>query len=159
MGGRGKLSTAVDRHEYRVKARRALALNTAGLSWREVADELGYADKSGAHKAGMRAIREVADDYDRDKVRAEQLARCAEYRRMVLAEIKNGQTPPSRAVQTLLKIDEREGILAGIDVGHDEGSGTYATIDAEVAQLMAEMAGMDEQDAMRRARLILGEQP
>lgn len=55
----------------RYREARALELFSAGKGWPEISDELGYSDRSGAHKAAMRALRRravAAVDVHRDEV-------------------------------------------------------------------------------------------
>lgn len=41
----------------RFREARALEMAAAGMDWPAISEELGYADRSGAHKAAMRALR------------------------------------------------------------------------------------------------------
>jgi len=43
------------------KDARVLELRRAGLTWQRIAEEVGYADHSGAHRAYQRAIRNDAE--------------------------------------------------------------------------------------------------
>jgi len=142
----------------------ACRLRTNGATYRQIADQLGYADESSAWKAVDRALRATVAE-PAAKVRMIELARLdllfAEAYRVMRAEhvvVSNGRvvmdpadpTKPLRddgptlaAIDRLVKIGERRARLWGLDAPIKVDLPTYGQVEAEIARLATEL-GMND---------------
>ena len=95
-------------HERQLKA---LELRLAGCSYEQIARELGYASRSGAHKsvgsALTQTLREPTDELR--NLSAERLNRAT------LAVWRAANAGDLRAIDTLLRIEARRARLFGLD--------------------------------------------
>ena len=89
----------------------ALRLRLSGASYREIAEKMGYAGPSGAHKAVDKALMEYISE-PADKLRKIELARLDT---MELALAKGVLAGDTDAIRTKLKCMERRAKLTGID--------------------------------------------
>lgn len=95
----------------KARERVALDLHLAGLTYAQIAAELGYADRGSAHRAVMRCMArdypasEVADARQREEARLER-AHQAVWPRVLLGDLK--------AIETMLKIHDRRARLLGL---------------------------------------------
>lgn len=92
----------------------ALELRKAGASFDQIAKQLGYAHKSGAHHSVMRALKaslSLRND-SAAELRELMLARLDAYRLGIYRAATSGSP---RAVEVALKIEERTAMLLGLD--------------------------------------------
>ena len=94
-----------------VKRADALRLRLSGASYREIADKMGWAGPSGAHKAVDKALMEYVQE-DADKLRKLELARLDMMELSLAPAVLRGDTD---AIRTRLKCMERRAKLTGID--------------------------------------------
>lgn len=119
----------------RDKQRRALELRTEGRTLDQIADELGYADKSGAH----RAITAALDRHEAaavDEYRDLEAARLNELQQAIWPLAKAGDIP---AVTACVRIIDRRARLLGLDAPVlVDVNATAATVDLDgaVARLL-----------------------
>ena len=135
--GKGKTDPAVIEREKRV-----LELRRGGLTFDLIAERVGYASASGAHKAYISACRRIVVE-DVNAIRNAEIDRLDIAQAAIWADVVNGADAPTRAraILALMKIMERRARLLGLDVPtksqvevniHDRDS-----IDAEVARLVS----------------------
>lgn len=135
--GKGKTDPAVIEREKRV-----LELRRGGLTFDLIAERVGYASASGAHKAYISACRRIVVE-DVNAIRNAEIDRLDIAQAAIWADVVNGADAPTRAraILALMKIMERRARLLGLDMPtksqvevniHDRDS-----IDAEVARLVA----------------------
>ncbi len=114
----------------RDKQRRALQLRTEGRTLDQIADELGYADKSGAH----RAITAALDRHEAaavDEYRDLEAARLNELQRAVWPLAIAGDLA---AVTACIRIIDRRARLLGLDVPAQlDVTASASTVDLEAA--------------------------
>jgi hypothetical protein len=153
-------STKPDRIELTHREIQALELRTAGLTVAMIAQQLGYADASGAQRAVQRALRATlqvaADEY-----RALELDRLDALWRIAYGDAASDTSAPlnsrMRAVEQCLGILSRRAKLLGLDapakrqvdvISHDLWTQAMEELSAEVAALeqRATAAGIDISD-------------
>lgn len=93
------------------KERRALELAKAGVTYDRIAQEVGYASRSGAHKAVQRALNRSIQP-DAEEFRKLQMARLNDMRLGLWPKVRQGVP---RATEVAIKIEEREARLLGLD--------------------------------------------
>jgi hypothetical protein len=97
----------------------ALDLRAEGMKLEEIAERLGYADRSGAYRAVLRALdalRPQISPEDAEALRRRQLAILHEGQAALLPTYRAGH--PS-AVSSMVRLLEREAKLTGIDLSAD----------------------------------------
>jgi hypothetical protein len=139
--GRGQAATSAARLASLDKARRALLLRTAGASFEQIAQALGYASRSGAYFAVEQALRRTLRE-PAAAVRQLALLRLDEMLRGLWPAITRGDVA---AVGTGLRILERQAKYLGLDAP------LRVDIEQTVRQ-MARDAGIDESDALAAVR-------
>jgi len=97
-----------------LKDAQALELRKAGASFDQIAQHLGYAQRSGAHHAVQRALRESLEkrNQDADEVRELELSRLDD---MFLGLWKDAKAGKWLAVDRALRIMERRAAYLGLD--------------------------------------------
>lgn len=134
---KGKSDPAVLEREKKV-----LELRRGGLTFDLIAERVGYANASGAHKAYQSACRRIVVE-DVEAIRNAEIDRLDIAQAAIWADVVNGADAQTRAraILALMKIMERRARLLGLDMPtksqvevniHDRDS-----IDAEVARLVA----------------------
>lgn len=124
------------------KQKKVLELRRGGLTFDLIAERLGYANASGAHKAYQSACRLIVVE-DVEAIRNTEIDRLDIAQAAIWGDLINGQDAQdrARAVLALIKIMERRARLLGLDMPvksqvevniHDRNS-----IDAEVARLVS----------------------
>ena len=95
----------------RVKAAQAMTLRMEGMTFEEIARQLGYAGKQGAYDAVRRSLREVIREP------AEELIRLDLERLDVLwgPQYSNAQSGDVQAMAACMKIMERRARMLGLD--------------------------------------------
>ena len=113
---------------------KVLELRRAGLTWQRIAEEVGYADHSGAYMAYKRAMKRVLQQ-PAEELRNAELDRLDRLQLAIWQKAMRGET---NAIGTVLRIMERRARLLGLDapqkiqaevMNYDAGSGS---LDAEV---------------------------
>jgi hypothetical protein len=124
------------------KEKKVLELRRGGLTFDLIAERLGYASASGAHKAYMSACSRIVYE-DVVEVRNAEMDRLDIAQAAIWGDVINGADAQdrARAVMALMKIMERRARLLGLDMptkAQVEVT-TYDrnTIDAEVERLVA----------------------
>lgn len=92
------------------KDARVLELRRAGLTWQRIAEEVGYADHSGAHRAYQRAIRNDSEQ-STDELLRQELDRLD---RLQVAAWPKAMTGDAASMSMILKIIEQRVKLLGI---------------------------------------------
>lgn len=125
---------AVPDPEQLDKEVKVLELRRAGLTWQRIAEEVGYADHSGAYVAYKRAMKRVLQQ-PAEELRNAELDRLDRLQLAVWQKAMRGET---NAIGSVLRIMERRAKLLGLDapqkiqaevMNYDAGSGN---LDAEV---------------------------
>ncbi len=139
MAGRdrtGRFARTLDTAE---RDGRACALRRDGATYQEIADRLGFADRSAARHAVERAlaaaVREPAAELrELELMRLDRLY-------LVASELLDGDDLDVRlkAVDRLVRISERRSRLLGLDAPTKIEGFTIDQIDAEIARLSAEL--------------------
>ena len=115
----------------------ALELRKAGATYQAIADQLGYANARGAHKAVASALKATLRE-PADEVRDLEVARLDA---MLLPLWRRVQQGDERAVDRALKIMERRARLLGLDApSKSEQSGS----DGEPLKIVVEHVGREE---------------
>lgn len=137
------------------KGRRALELRRDGKTWHQIADELEYADASGAYRAAKRLLDrtefEAVEEYR--AIEADRLDDAHRIQREALEHVvltgKLEAVPP--AVNALVKISDRRSKLLGLDAptrvavtGTEDFAETAVKLMAEI--LDAESEAESEKD-------------
>lgn len=119
MAGRGESKTSPRRIAAKERAKRALELRQAGATYEEIAEALGYEDRSGPYRAVKNALeelpREAAVELRRlEAMRLDRLQRAIWVR--ALGSGGDVPVPPDlRAVDRVLEIQKRRANLFGLD--------------------------------------------
>ena len=127
--------TGTDVLTARDRQRRALELRTEGRTLDQIADELGYADKSGAHRAILAAL----DRHEAaavDEYRDLEAARLNELQQAVWPLAKAGDIA---AVIACVRIIDRRAKLLGLDAPvlvDVNASASTVDLDAAVSRIM-----------------------
>ena len=103
---------AVPEPEQLDRELKVLELRRAGLTWQRIAEQVGYADHSGAYLAYKRALKRVL------KQPAEELRQAEIDRldRLQLAAWPKAMQGDNSAIATVLRIMERRAKLLGLDM-------------------------------------------
>lgn len=127
--------------EAREKALRALALHRKGLVYREIADQLGYANESGARHAVERLLGRV-EVADAGAYRASELERLAALQAAWWDSAISGD---DKAAGVILKIIDRRCRLLGLDAPTQVAvSGSGEPFDAKaIADRLIEIARLE----------------
>lgn len=91
---------------------KVLELRRVGLTWVRIAEEVGYADHTGAYAAYKRAIKRTMQQ-PADELREQELDRLDRLQVAVWPAAMKGDT---RAVATIIKLMERRAKLTGLDM-------------------------------------------
>lgn len=105
-------NAAVPSPELVDKEMKVLDLRRAGLTWTRIAEEVGYADHTGAYAAYKRAIKRTMQQ-PADELRTQELDRLD---RLQLAIWPNAMKGDTRAVLTIVRLMERRAKLTGLDM-------------------------------------------
>lgn len=98
----------------RQKGQQAIRLRMAGATTQQIADQLGYANESGAYKAIMRELEQTTQDMSEstEAVRQLELKRLDQMLFPIWNQVIAGDTT---AITTALRIQERRASLLGLD--------------------------------------------
>lgn len=111
---------------------RALELRKAGVTYKVIAEEVGYADASGARKAILTALSELVPEETLRDVRKLELERID---RMFFAHYNNAIGGDIRATETCLKLQERRARILGLDAPKQVEVITIDALDEEIQRL------------------------
>jgi hypothetical protein len=126
------------------KERRALGLRRAGITYDEIARQIGYSNASGARKAVMRALRRTLQD-DADATRQLEAERLDRLQAGVWSAAAGGDV---QALDRVLKIMDRRAKLLGLDVPakHElTGPGGGGIVVEVLPELLPSMTDTDAQ--------------
>jgi AraC-like DNA-binding protein len=141
--------------------RAAALLRAERLSYEQIAQRLGFADKSGAFKAVQRAIAEAPAEAGA-AVKASEIEqldllaqKAFEAMRRKHPVISNGKRfddleddgPVFQAINTLLRIQERRSRLEGLDAPPKSEVSSDTAIDAEIEKFLARLGQVGETPA------------
>jgi hypothetical protein len=124
------------------KEKQVLELRRGGLTFDMIADRVGYASASGAHKAYLKACSRIIYE-DVVEVRNAEMDRLDIAQAAIWGDVINGGDAPTRAraVLALVKIMERRAKLLGLDMPTKAQVEVNVyerdTVDAEVRRLVA----------------------
>ena len=90
---------------------RVLELRRMGFTWQRIAEQVGYADHTGAYAAYKRAIKRTMQQ-PADELREQELDRID---RLQLAAWPRAMEGDSRAILTIVRLMERRAKLIGLD--------------------------------------------
>ena len=128
----GGSPTNPHRTEAAVKAEQATNMRAAGKSLVEIAREVGYADKSSAHRAISRHLIAMKSTPVVTEMRELELARLD---RLHAAHWTFGLAGDMKSAELILKISARRSALLGLDRNEDRIAGALeASAVAELAQ-------------------------
>lgn len=130
-GSKGKKAQALTPNKAQLKEqdRQALTLRMGGATYDQIADRLGFADRSGARKAVLRATstEDQALAEMRDEQRRESLARMDRMLTAIwaaaLGDPANQVPPDEKLIAKALDIEKRRAALLGLDITRLEHSG------------------------------------
>lgn len=128
------------------RQREALAYREAGLSYAEIATELGYANEGGAYKAVQRGLQRALQE-PAAHVRALSLSRLDRMLRAIWRAVIGGDL---FAIDRALKIEERRAKLLGLD------KADMVDIEERI-RLIARALGQDEDAAVAEAQRVIRE--
>lgn len=123
------------REAYEARCREAFTLRSAGLTYQQIAEQLGYTDRSGAAKAVAHA-REMARGLTEDTV-ALELDRLDMIVRALTPKAMKGETS---ACNTLIRLSESRRDLLGLDPAKRLEILSTENIQAELERIRAEKA-------------------
>jgi hypothetical protein len=104
-------NAAVPSPELVDKEIRVLELRRVGLTWSRIAEEVGYADHTGAYAAYKRAIKRTMQQ-PADELRDQEVDRLDRLQVAVWPSAMKGDT---RAILTIIRLMERRAKLLGLD--------------------------------------------
>ena len=104
-------NAAVPSPELVDKEIRVLELRRVGLTWSRIAEEVGYADHTGAYAAYKRAIKRTMQQ-PADELREQEVDRIDRLQVAVWPSAMKGDT---RAILTIIRLMERRAKLLGLD--------------------------------------------
>lgn len=104
-------NAAVPAPELVDKETKVLELRRAGLTWQRIAEEVGYADHTGAYAAYKRAIKRTQQQ-PADELREQELDRID---RLQLAAWPNAMKGDTKSILAIAKLMERRAKLLGLD--------------------------------------------
>ena len=105
-------NAAVPSPELVDKEVRVLELRRMGFTWARIAEQVGYADHTGAYAAYKRAIKRTQQQ-PADELREQELDRID---RLQLALWPNAMKGNAQAVTTIIRLMERRARLLGLDM-------------------------------------------
>lgn len=126
------------------KELKVLELRRAGLTWQRIAEQVGYADHSGAYLAYKRVIKRTQQQ-PADELRLQELDRID---RLQLAAWPNAMKGDNQAINTICRLMERRARLLGLDmpvkieqdVTHWEGGESIDRAVRDLAELLRQNA-------------------
>jgi hypothetical protein len=122
------------------KERRVLELRRAGVTYDQIAQEVGYSNASGAYHAFTRALKRTLNNAGSEELRELEVDRLDRLQRFAWAQAAQGNL---RAIETILRIMQRRARLLGLDAPIKQEVTTYeggTDIDREVQRLVAILA-------------------
>jgi hypothetical protein len=105
-------NAAVPSPELVDKEIKVLELRRAGLTWQRIAEEVGYADHTGAYAAYKRAIKRTMRQ-PADELRTQELDRID---RLQLAAWPSAMDGDTKSILTIIRLMERRAKLLGLDM-------------------------------------------
>lgn len=128
---------------------------TGGLTLDEIAAQVGYADRSGAHRAIQRALKRRYQETaaDRDALIQWHLEITRELVRGLAPKALKGET---RAAEVIILALAREAKLLGLDATVRVDLKVTDAMMAEVQELVEQMASLDAQQAQQEAAKARG---
>lgn len=137
------------------RTNKAVDLRVQGHTFDEIADALGYANRSGAIKAVRRGLKQRAQEQagDRDELIARDLELIDQIIKGLIPQILKG-TP--RSAEVALKAMERRAALLGTNAAIKVDAKVTDAMMAEVQELVEQMASLDAQQQQQEAAKARG---
>lgn len=108
---RGEPETSPRRLQAKVRAAEAMRLRIRGLTYRQIAERLGYSGEGAAYNAVLRGLRDTRQE-PAEELRTLELTRIDEALHAIWPRVLRGQT---RAVDSFIKLSKRRADLLGLD--------------------------------------------
>lgn len=123
---------------------RVLELRRAGLTWANIADQVGYADPTGAYAAYKRAVKRVLKEPVQE-VLDQELDRLDRLQVAVWGRAMKGD---DRAINTILRLMERRAKLLGLDAAQKVQAEVttydgHRDIDGEIERILQIISSVD----------------
>jgi hypothetical protein len=130
---------AVPEPEQLDRELRVLELRRAGLTWQRIAEEVGYADHTGAYSAYKRALKRTLQQ-PADELRQQELDRID---RLQLAIWQKAMQGDMKAIATIVRLMERRAKLLGLDapvrIEQEVTTWTGESVDDAIKRLTREL--------------------
>lgn len=134
------------------KQRAALELRKEGHTFESIANELGYANPSGASKAVYAALKKTIQE-PADELRKLELERLDVMLRSLWPKVLQGSP---RHVEIALKVMDRRTAYLGLDAPKQVEDHRMVTIQI-LAEQLAEQSGFDTQEVIAEAERIIAQ--
>ena len=144
-----KALTAIERQIHAVELRKQ------GCGFQEIADRLGYAGPSGAHKAVMSALKRMVQE-PTDELRKLELERLDAMLNSLWPSIIGDVKYRPRAVEVALKIMDRRASLMGLDAPRQVEDHRTVTLTI-LADQLAQETGLDKNEILAEAQRIVAD--
>lgn len=115
----------------------AVDMQIRGLSFQEIADALGYADRAAAHNAYTAGLKLLPEVDDREAMLRVEAARLDA---LLGAQWPKAMKGDSEAARTVLAIMQRRAKLFGLDAPTKLEHKVTAELDQQIEDMLAEMA-------------------
>lgn len=115
------------------KQRRAVEMRTTGASFQDIADALGYRDRSTARRSYLAGLSHLPELEDRDTMLRVESARLDALQAAVW---KLAMTGDSESVRTVLRVMQRRAKLLGLDAPTKTEHKVTSELDAEIEQML-----------------------
>lgn len=108
----------------RQREAQVLRLRVQGWSFARIAEEVGYSDQGGAHKAWKRALARIPKDAA-DDAREHLRLQLEDMSAVLMAQLYKGNT---RAGEALVKLQERYCRMLNLDIAPESGNGAQLLV-------------------------------
>ena len=133
----------------------AVELRKSGLGFQDIADRLGYAGPSGAHKAVMSVLRKIMQE-PTDELRKLELERLDAMLNALWPAIMRKDAYTPRTVEVALKVMDRRAALLGLDAPKQVEDHRTVTITVMAEQLASE-TGLNAAEIVAEAERIMSD--
>jgi len=116
----------------RQREAQVMRLRVQGWSFAAIAEEVGYSDQGGAHKAWKRALARIPKDAA-DDAREHLRLQLEDMSALLYAQLRKGNT---RAGEALIKLQERYCRMLNLDIQPDVNNGAQMMLVAVAADVL-----------------------